>query len=98
MDDATPSVTPLAPHAKASASLPSLHQRILRDIRDCIVSGAWPPGRRIPFEHELQARYHCSRMTVSKVLTELANLRLIERRRKIGSFVLPSLAQSAVLE
>jgi GntR family histidine utilization transcriptional repressor len=86
------------PPAKASAQIPSLHQRILGDIKHCILSGEWPPGRRIPFEHELQARYNCSRMTVNKVLTELANSRLIERRRKVGSFVLHPLAQSAVLE
>jgi GntR family histidine utilization transcriptional repressor len=84
------------PSTKASA--PSLHQRILRDIKDAILSGASPPGSRIPFEHELQARYGCSRMTVSKVLTELANAKLIERRRKSGSFVLRPFAQSAVLE
>ena len=37
-------------------------------------------------------------MTVSKVLTELAQAKLIERRRKSGSFVLRPLGQSAVLE
>jgi GntR family histidine utilization transcriptional repressor len=82
----------------AYAPAASLHQRILSDIKDNILSGAWPPGSRIPFEHELQARYGCSRMTVSKVMTELANAKLIERRRKSGSFVLRPLAQSAVLE
>ena len=85
-----------APPARASA--PSLHQRILSDIKDGILSGASPPGSRIPFEHELQARYGCSRMTVSKVMTELASAKLIERRRKSGSFVLRPIAQSAVLE
>jgi GntR family histidine utilization transcriptional repressor len=84
-------------HAANGAAL-SLHQRILGDIRDGILSGASPPGSRIPFEHELQARYGCSRMTVSKVMTELAGAKLIERRRKRGSFVLRPLAQSAVLE
>ncbi len=76
----------------------SLHQRILGDMREAILSGAWPPGSRIPFEHELQARYNCSRMTVSKVMGELVSAKLIERRRKSGSFVLRPLAQSAVLE
>jgi GntR family histidine utilization transcriptional repressor len=77
---------------------PSLHQRILGDIRGAILSGEWPPGRRIPFEHELQSHYGCSRMTVSKVLTELAHGKLIERRRKSGSFVLRPPGPSAVLE
>jgi GntR family histidine utilization transcriptional repressor len=74
----------------------SLHQRILSDIQNLILSGEWPPGRKIPVEHELMKQYKCSRMTVSKVLTQLANARMIDRRRKLGSFVSrPS--QSAVL-
>lgn len=76
----------------------SLHQRILTDIQDRILSGKWPPGHRIPFEHELMAQYRCSRMTVSKVLTQLAGARMIERRRKAGSFVSRPHSQSAVLE
>ncbi len=76
----------------------SLHQQILADIELRILSGEWPPGRRIPFEHELTARYKCSRMTVSKALTQLAGAGLIERRRKAGSFVTRPHSQSAVLE
>jgi len=76
----------------------SLHQRILADIETRILTGEWPPGHRIPFEHELTAQYGCSRMTVSKALTQLAGAGLIERRRKAGSFVTRPHSQSAVLE
>ena len=76
----------------------SLHQRILSDIEDRILSGDWPPGHRIPSEHDLTARYACSRMTVNKALTRLAQIGLIERRRKAGSFVRRPQSQSAVLE
>ena len=76
----------------------SLHQRILADIEARILSGAWPPGHRIPFEHELTAEYGCSRMTVSKVLTQLANAGLVVRRRKAGTFVKRPHSQAAVLE
>ncbi|UDL94122.1 histidine utilization repressor [Lichenihabitans sp. PAMC28606] len=76
----------------------SLHARILTEIEERILSGEWPPGTRIPFEHELTAQYQCSRMTVSKVLTQLANAGLIERRRKAGSFVKRPHSQSAVLD
>jgi GntR family histidine utilization transcriptional repressor len=75
----------------------SLHQRILSDIQNLILSGEWAPGRKIPVEHELMKQYKCSRMTVSKVLTQLANARMIERRRKLGSFVSRPHSQSAVL-
>ncbi|CDX44335.1 Transcriptional regulator, GntR family [Mesorhizobium sp. ORS 3359] len=76
----------------------SLHQRILSDIREKILSGTWAPGHRIPFEHELTAQYNCSRMTVNKALSQLAKAGLIERRRRSGSFVRQPQSQAAVLE
>ena len=76
----------------------SLHQRILGDVEGYILSGAWPPGHRIPFEHELTEQYGCSRMTVNKALTELVKRGLIERRRKSGSYVTFPHVQSAVME
>ena len=77
---------------------PTLHQRILREIEGRIVSGEWPPGYRIPFEVDLAVRYGVSRMTVKKVLTQLAKAGLVERRKRSGSFVRQPQAQSAVLE
>lgn len=84
--------------AQPPAREPSLHRRILEDVEGRILSGAWPPGHRIPFEHELTEEYGCSRMTVSKALGELVKRGLIERRRKSGSYVTHPKAQSAVLE
>jgi GntR family transcriptional regulator, histidine utilization repressor len=81
-----------------AAARSSLHHRILYDIQARILSGEWPPGHRIPFEHELTAQYGCSRMTVSKVLTQLANSGLVARRRRAGTFVIRPHSQSAVLE
>lgn len=65
----------------------SLHQRIRSDIEGRILSGQWPPGYRIPFEHELMEQYGCSRMTVNKAVTMLAESGMIQRRRRAGSFV-----------
>ncbi len=76
----------------------SLHQRILADISDRILSGEWAPGHRIPFEHELTEQYGCSRMTVNKALSQLAKAGLIERRRRSGSFVRRPQSQAAILE
>ena len=75
----------------------SLHNRILQGIRERILSGAWPPGHRIPYEHELMVTYGCSRMTVNKAMTQLAEAGLIERRRRAGSFVRAPRSQSPVL-
>jgi GntR family histidine utilization transcriptional repressor len=76
----------------------SLHQRILSDISERILSGEWAPGHRIPFEHELTEQYGCSRMTVNKALSQLAKAGLIERRRRSGSFVRRPQSQAAILE
>ena len=82
----------------AEGEVVSLHQRILSDISERILSGAWAPGHRIPFEHELSAEYNCSRMTVNKALSQLAKAGLIERRRRSGSFVRRPKSQAAILE
>jgi GntR family histidine utilization transcriptional repressor len=76
----------------------TLHQKILSDIRQRIVSGEWQPGYRLPFEVDLAATYGCSRMTVNKVMTQLVNAGLIVRQRKAGSFVARPRVESAVLQ
>jgi GntR family histidine utilization transcriptional repressor len=76
----------------------TLHQKILNEIEGRIVSGEWQPGFRLPFEVDLAVHYGCSRMTVNKVMTQLAKAGLIERHRKSGSFVSQPRAQSAILE
>jgi GntR family histidine utilization transcriptional repressor len=76
----------------------SLHQRILGDIEQNILTGRWPPGHKVPSEQLLAEQYGCSRMTVNKVVTQLARAGLVQRRRKTGSVVLPQKAQSAILE
>ncbi len=76
----------------------TLHQRILNDIEGRIMSGEWQPGHRLPFEVDMAAAYSCSRMTVNKVMSQLAKSGLIERRKKSGSFVTQPRAQSAILD
>ncbi|WP_295849707.1 histidine utilization repressor [Tardiphaga sp.] len=88
----------VAVRARKSGAVPqALYQRIRADLEEKIMSGRWPPGHRIPFEHELVDTYNCSRMTVNKVLSGLADAGVIERKRGVGSFVAKPLVQSAVL-
>ncbi|WP_163449962.1 GntR family transcriptional regulator, partial [Escherichia coli] len=75
----------------------TLQERIRSDIEERIRSGELRPGDRIPFEHELVAHYGCARATVSKALERLAHAGLIERRRKVGSFVAHPQVHAAVL-
>lgn len=77
---------------------PSLHETIRSEIEDNILTGRWPPGFRIPSEVDLCARYDCSRMTVSKAMTELVRAGLIARKRRAGSVVLAQRSQDAILE
>lgn len=76
----------------------TLYRSIRADIERHILSGKWPPGYRIPAEHELMKHYDCSRMTVNKALSELAQADLIQRRKRAGSFVGRPQVLSAVLE
>ena len=84
--------------AGAATDERSLHLRISLDLESKIRAGAWPPGFRIPFEHELTAQYGCARATVNKAVSALVAAGLIERRRRAGSFVARPHVQSAVLE
>jgi GntR family histidine utilization transcriptional repressor len=75
----------------------SLKDRIRSDIEAKIFSGKWPPGHRIPNEQKLASTYSCARMTVNKVLSDLAAAGIVERKRKAGTFVGRPAIQSAVL-
>ncbi len=76
----------------------TIAERIRSELGARIASGEWPPGHRIPFEHELVIQYGCARATVGKALTALVRAGLIERRRKAGTFVAYPHVHSAVLE
>jgi len=62
-----------------------------QDIRDEVLrrlqSRQWAPGDTIPSEQELAAEFACARTTVNRALRELAQLGLLERRRKAGTRV-----------
>lgn len=75
-----------------------LHLRISAELAAKIRSGEWPPGYRIPFEHELTVRYGCARATVSKAVEALAGAGLVDRRRRAGSFVAQPHVEAAVVE
>lgn len=87
-----------ATHKRDANGGVALYQRIRSDIEGRILSGEWPPGHRLPFEHEFMDTYSCARMTVNKVLSALATTGLVERRRRAGSFVSRPKVHSAVLQ
>lgn len=72
-----------------------------REIHDAlrarIVSGAWPPGFKLPSEPELARRFDCARMTIGKALAALADQGFITRRRRAGTTVNAPRPQETVL-
>ena len=73
-------------------------QQIRRALADPILSGSWPPGTRIPTETTLTRSFRTSRMTVGKAIQSLASDGLVQRRRKVGTFVAERAEERPVFE
>ena len=72
----------------------TVQSEILRRITD----GPWGPGTLLPSESDLAAEFACSRATVNRALCEIADLGLIDRRRKSGTRVRSSPVRQARFE
>ena len=69
-----------------TSPIPLYHQladRLLADIRQ----GKYPPGSRIPSEHQLAATYGIGRPTARQATDLLVRRRILIRRRGAGTFV-----------
>ena len=71
---------------QSESSSPLYHQ-LMQRISDDIDKGRYPVGSRIPPEHELEAEYQVSRVTVRRALAELTAEGLLERKQGKGTFV-----------
>ena len=58
-----------------------LYHQIYLVLRDKIVTGMWPDGRRLPNEDDLSAQFGVSRITVRRALDDLSTEGLVQRRR-----------------
>lgn len=63
------------------------YRRIAATIRDRINSGQWPPGQRVPSQHDLAVEFDVARATVQSALRLLAASGLIATRQGAGTFV-----------
>ncbi|MDR0593361.1 MAG: FadR family transcriptional regulator [Bifidobacteriaceae bacterium] len=61
--------------------------QVAEDMREQIVSGAWPVGSRIPTEPELAAAAGTGRNTVREAVQALVHAGLLERRQGSGTYV-----------
>jgi GntR family transcriptional regulator len=86
------SATDAAPAATHGAESPTpafspLYQQIKGLILHSLQHGEWKPGKAIPSEIELAARFRVSQGTVRKAIDELAAENLVTRRQGKGTFV-----------
>jgi GntR family transcriptional regulator len=72
--------------AKSGNGLPA-YQRIQRNIRKTIDSGALRPGDAVPSERELARIHDVSLMTARHALATLQQEGLVERKQGVGTFV-----------
>lgn len=64
-----------------------LYQQIADDIEKRILEGAYPPGTRLPGEHELAEQYGVSRNVVRETLKRLKERGLVVIRTGSGTYV-----------
>ncbi len=80
------------------ATTKSFSEQIKEYICSNIESGAWPREFQVPPESALMKKFSVSRMTVNRVLKELAIEGRIYRKRGRGSFVRGKIPREKLLE
>ena len=60
---------------------------VARDLAEGIASGRFPVGSTLPTELELSRQFRVSRQTVRTALTQLQDLGLVSRRKRVGTRV-----------
>lgn len=76
------------PPALRAARRTGLIDQVIEQLREQIVAGTWPIGRRIPTEAELAQLTGTSRNTVREAVQSLVHAGLLERRQGSGTYVL----------
>jgi GntR family transcriptional regulator len=71
--------------------------RLYLFLKERIVSGALPPGQRLPSEPRLAAAHGLSRVTIRRALDGLSRDGLISRRPGSGTFVTPTAVSPPVV-
>lgn len=76
---------------------PSKTQRLYLLLKEQILSGALPPGHRLPSEPSLATQHSLSRVTIRRALDGLARDGLIRRQPGSGTFVLDTSPRKSVV-
>jgi len=65
----------------------SVKNQVFEQLRNQIVSKAWPPGSKMPSENALAQKLGVSRVSIREALHMLASLGLLQTRQGGGTFV-----------
>lgn len=68
---------------------PPRYERLARELKQAIVGGTYPVGSRLPTEGQLCENFGVSRYTLREAMRLLQRDKLVQTRRKSGTFVLP---------
>jgi GntR family histidine utilization transcriptional repressor len=60
---------------------------VMAEVERRIYTREWTPGQSIPNEADLAIEFGCARVTVNRALRTLADMGLLDRRRKAGTSV-----------
>lgn len=66
-----------------------IYRQLRQRIVVLILKGALKEGEAIPSVRQVAADYQINHLTVAKAYQELVELKLVEKRRGLGMFVLP---------
>jgi GntR family transcriptional regulator, galactonate operon transcriptional repressor len=78
----------MKPDTAVLPTMTKLHEAIVAQLVDAILSGTYPVGSTLPNEAELGAAHGVSRTAAREAMQKLASLGLIESRRRKGATVL----------
>ena len=65
----------------------SVRVQVFRQLRDQVLRRTWPPGCKIPSEHELSRTMGVSRVSIREGIQHLVSLGILETRHGEGTFV-----------
>ncbi|HSG91683.1 MAG TPA: PLP-dependent aminotransferase family protein, partial [Pseudomonadales bacterium] len=74
-----------------------LHRQLCDGLRDAVLAGNLPPGRRLPSSRALAKELGCARNTVLNAYEQLQSEGYLESRRGSGSFVSPVLPETLLV-
>lgn len=61
--------------------------RVLRQIREKVATGEWPPGHKLPTHQQLAAEFGVGMTTIRQAVRELKQAGVLDGHQGVGVFV-----------